>query len=184
MNLFSIDDKGLLVVGNSEILATPEFVVLIKKNKELLKIVWFVADTRSPISSKGISTEEKIQEALKRFTFKLDDLDMTLITKAIAVYEQYKTAPEILVETLRIGFNVSNTIANETIKAIQTYAKSSISIDEAKALIGHIKALKEIASSLPKEIAALKEAEYNLALVSDNSKLRAGNKPIAPSAEV
>lgn len=182
MNLFSIDDKGLLVVDNNEILATPEFVAIVKKNKDLLKLVWFVADTRSPISSKGISTEEKIKEALKRFSFNLDDIDMTLVTKAIQYYETCKNSAEILVDTLRTGFNVSNIIANETIKAIQKYAETEMGIEEAKGLLNHIKTLKEIASSLPKELAALKEAEYNLSLYNENKKLLAGGKPIAPSA--
>ena len=184
MNLFSIDDKGLLVVDNNEILAAPEFVAIIKKNKELLKLIWFVADTRSPISSKGISMEEKISEALKRFNFKLDDIDMTLITKAINYYESCKNSAEILVDTLRTGFNISNIIANETIKAIQKYTETELNIDEAKSLLSHIKTLKEIASSLPKELAALKEAEYNLSLSNENRKLLAGGRPIAPSAIV
>lgn len=185
MNIFNLDvSTGELIISDPAILADDIYNSIYNRDKKLLVFIWWVADNRSPLVTKGYDLNTKIANACKRLDINPVSIDSQVL-KAIEHYtEDFSSLSAITLNTARMGLRTGIEITHRLIEEINKEVKKDLDDVTMNNVITKLTNIKKLNREFIEGINDLKHAESKFVEEGLNVERKAGGDLIPPSARV
>jgi len=184
MNIFNLDvSTGDLIISSPEILADGIYGDIYKRDKKLLVFLWWVADNRSPLVTKGYDLETKIENACNRLSISPTSIDNQM-RQAIEHYtNDFSSLSAIALNTARMGLQTAIVITNKLVEEINKEIKLKLDDVTMNNVITKLTNIKKLNREFIEGVNDLKNAESKFVEEQLNVERRAGGEVVPPSAK-